>query len=122
MLTDDAVKYLRNKKLIEGRKPNFFISKWIAKSVNQQVEYTRNKGLNEDKCEALIVTALEDHKKLSRQKINQLLFDLLPQGLSNEQKRNRVDYILKKLSKSKEIDYQRKEMIWKLRNSHGKQD
>jgi ATP-dependent DNA helicase RecG len=120
MLTDDAVKYLRKKKLIEGRKPNFFISKWIANSVNQQVEYTRNKGLNEDKCEAMIISALEDHQQLSRQKINQLLFDLLPQGLSNEQKRNRVDYILKKLSKSEKIDYQRKEMIWKLRNSHEK--
>jgi ATP-dependent DNA helicase RecG len=120
IITDDAIKYLRKKNLIEGRKPNLFISKWVANSVNQQVEYTRNKGLNEDKCEAMIIAALEDNKELSRQKINQLLFDLLPQGLSNEQKRNRVDYILKKLSKSEEINYLRKDKIWKLRKSCGK--
>jgi ATP-dependent DNA helicase RecG len=114
VLTDDAIKYLRKKNLIEGRKPYFFICKKVADSVNQEVEYSKNKGLNENTCEAMIISALHDHLALSRKKINLLLFDLLPCGLSDEQKRNRVDYILKKMSKSNKVVYLKKDNMWGL--------
>lgn len=96
ILTAEAIKYLRDKKLIEGRKPNIIISKQVAKATGQQVEYSRSKGIVENQCDAMISSALKGHGFLSKEKIVELLMDLLPKGLDAEQKRNRLDYILKK--------------------------
>lgn len=115
ILTAEAIKYLRNKKLIEGRKPNIIISKQVAKATGQQVEYSRNKGLDENQCDAMITSALKDHGFLSKEKIVELLMDLLPKGLDAAQKRNRLDYILKKLRKYGKITYDKDAKVWMLR-------
>ena len=44
-LTDDERKYLKLKKLIEGRKPYFFISKDIAQNTEQKAEYSKTRHL-----------------------------------------------------------------------------
>ncbi|MBS1380257.1 MAG: hypothetical protein HPZ98_13205 [Parabacteroides sp.] len=115
ILTAEAIKYLRDKKLIEGRKPNIIISKQVAKATGQQVEYSRSKGIDENQCDAMITSALKDHGFLSKEKIVELLMDLLPKGLDAGQKRNRLDYILKKLRKSGKITYDKDTKVWTLR-------
>ena len=44
-LSKNAINILRKKKLIEGRKPKFFVAKKLAQNINQKVEYSRHKGL-----------------------------------------------------------------------------
>lgn len=44
-LSDEAIKYLKDKKLIEGSRGNYYISLSVAKLTNQVGQYTRNKGL-----------------------------------------------------------------------------
>lgn len=113
-ITEDALKYLRKKGLIEGRRPNVLISKRIAKATGQQADYSRNKGFEEEKYEALIINALEHHGELTKEKIKELLYDLLPKGYTLDQKRNRVDYSLKKLRTAKRITYNAETKQWKL--------
>lgn len=113
-ITEDALKYLREKGLIEGRRPNVLISKRIAKATGQQADYSRNKGFEEEKYEALIINALEHHGELTKEKIKELLYDLLPKGYTLDQKRNRVDYSLKKLRTAKRITYNAETKQWKL--------
>ncbi len=112
-ITDDALALLRKNKLVEGRKNNLYISKWIAQATNQEADYSRNKGIDEDKCRTLLLSAIDDHIILPRKKIDELLYDLLPKGLTDEQKRNKVDYLLKKLSKSNIIAIDKEKGGWK---------
>ncbi|MBO7127317.1 hypothetical protein J6W78_07190 [bacterium] len=40
------IKLLREKKLIENRKPKFIIAKDVLQTTGMKAEYTKNKGLN----------------------------------------------------------------------------
>lgn len=88
-------------------------SEQIAQATNQEADYSRNKGIDEDKCRTLLLSAIDDHIILPRKKIDELLYDLLPKGLTDEQKRNKVDYLLKKLSKSNIIAIDKEKGGWK---------
>lgn len=113
-MTEAALNYLRKKRLIEGRRPHIFISQQVAKATGQQVDYSRNKGFEEEKYEALIINALEHHGELAKEKIKELLYDLFPKDYTLDQKRNRVDYILKKLKGANRIKYNADTKQWVL--------
>lgn len=43
-ISEPALKMLRKRKLVEGRKSHLYISKMVAKATNQEVKYTLTKG------------------------------------------------------------------------------
>ncbi len=45
-LNDSEVRILKQKKLIEGRKPNYFISLNVAQHTGQKASYTKNKAFD----------------------------------------------------------------------------
>ena len=94
---DKAIAMLRKKKLIEGRKPSIYVSKRIAQSTGKKIDYSKHKGLNTKKCESLLLESLGDHKKLTREEIDELLWNILPDQLNEKQKKNRIGNILSKL-------------------------
>ena len=96
-LPTSAVAMLRKRKLIEGRLPNIFVSKNVAQSTDQKVEYSKHKGLAEKTCEALLLESLKDHGSLTKQEIVRLLWDVLPDQLDDKQKNTKVYNILRKL-------------------------
>lgn len=98
-LTDEQIALLRKKHLIEGRKPNIYISKTIAQKSAKKIEYSKHKGLDANRCQALLTTALDDHKKLTRREIDNLLMDILSDQLSNTQKKYKIGNLLSKLKK-----------------------
>ena len=102
-ISDEAIKMLRKKGLIEGRKPHLFVSKQIAKATNTQVEYTLRKGFNDAECQEWIMKALNDHKVLSRKQINELLWNKLPVDFTEEQKMAKIKNLLYKMHKNDEI-------------------
>ena len=102
-ISDDAIKMLRKKGLIEGRKPHLYVSKQIAKATNTQVEYTLKKGFNDAECREWIMKALNDHKVLSRKQINELLWNKLPVDFTEEQKMSKIKNLLYKMHKNDEI-------------------
>lgn len=102
-ISADAVSMLRKKKLIEGKKPNYYVAKLVAQNTNQKVEYSKHKGLDEKKCELMLVQSLHDHGSLTKREIVSLLRDLLPDQLSETQKKTKVDNILRKMKKSGKI-------------------
>ena len=55
VITDDAVKHLKSKKLIEGRKPNYIIAAHIAQQTHQLADYTRKKGVEEEAVKQMIL-------------------------------------------------------------------
>ena len=96
-LTNDEIGYLRKHKLIEGRKSNLYISKGIAQTTGQKVSYSKHKGLDSKACEEMLLNSLRDHRSLSKPEVVELLWNVLPDLLTNEQKHNRINNMLSKL-------------------------
>ena len=94
---------LRKRKLIEGRLPHIFIAKDIAQVTDQKIEYTKHKGLDDKKCEALLLDPLKNHGSLTKGEICKLLWDILPDQLNDQQKDTKVYNILRKLKKQNVI-------------------
>jgi ATP-dependent DNA helicase RecG len=115
-IPSDAVKMLRKRHLIEGRLPHIYVSKQIAQAVDQKVEYSKHKGLDEKKCEAFLLDSLKDHETLTKREIVNLLWNVLSDKLSDKQKENKVDNILRKLRAEQKIknNTQGNKSIWSL--------
>ncbi|MDO4230452.1 MAG: putative DNA binding domain-containing protein [Capnocytophaga sp.] len=103
ILNEVEEKHLRSKKLIEGRKPNYFISQKIAKKAGLKADYTKNKGFDKQYYLDLILKAIEQHKEMNRRDIDDLLWDKLPQVLSETQKKNTIGNYLSELRKNGKI-------------------
>ena len=112
-ISENAVKMLRKEKLIEGRKPHLYVSKYIANATDKQVEYTLKKGFNDAECQEWIIKALNDHKVLSRKQINELLWNKLPIDFTEDQKIGKIGNLLTKLRK-KGIIYTDEKRLWHL--------
>lgn len=102
-ISDDAIAYLRKKKLIEGRKPNLFIAKFVAQNTDRKAEYSKHKGLEGETCESLLLNSLKDHKKLTRQEVDKLLWNALSDMLDEKQKKSKITNLLSKLRKQGKI-------------------
>ncbi len=102
-LSDDEIVRLRSKHLIEGRKPKVYIAKHIAQKVGQKIEYSEHKGLGNKSCEEFLITALRDHKSLSRKEIDKLLWNLLSDLLNDRQKKDKITNLLAKLKRQGKI-------------------
>ena len=113
-ISENAVKMLRKEKLIEGRKPHLYVSKFIANATDKQVEYTLKKGFNDAECQEWILKALNDHKVLSRKQINELLWNKLPIDFTEDQKMAKIKNLLYKMHKNNTI-YLDENRNWRLR-------
>jgi ATP-dependent DNA helicase RecG len=103
-ITDDAVKLLKKKALIEGRKPNYFISAEVAEITNQKVSYTRYKGLNKEFYKEFVIQHIINHGFATREEINQLLIDKLPDLMTDKQKKKKVENILQEMAGTRIIN------------------
>ena len=109
-ISDEAIKMLRKKGLIEGRKPHLYVSKQIAKVTNKQIEYTLKKGFNDEECKEWILKALNDHKVLSRKQINELLWNKLPIDFTDTQRINKIGNLLMRMKRDGTIKVDEKRM------------
>ncbi|MFI3315040.1 MAG: putative DNA binding domain-containing protein [Rikenellaceae bacterium] len=113
-LTKFEIEHLRRKKMIEGRYPNIYISKSLAQTVGKKTEYTKNKGLDDKYYKDLVITAIKQHKQLSRKDIDQLLESKLPDILSEIKKKNKITNLLASLRKEDIIMVGEKKM-WQIK-------
>ncbi|MFI3297113.1 MAG: ATP-binding protein [bacterium] len=102
-LSDIEIKHLRRKKLIEGRKPNIFLARSLADSIDKKVEYTRNKGFNDTYYKDFILEAIKNYGQMSRVEVDKLLIDKFPEVLNEKQKYNKVRNLLTTLRKEGRI-------------------
>lgn len=102
-LTELEEKHLRHKKLIEGRKPNYFISLGVAQKTDQKAIYTKNKAFDNKYYLDLITKAITQHGSLDRKDIDELLWNKLSDVLNEKQKKDKVTNLLAELRKKNEI-------------------
>ena len=91
---------LRRAKLIEGRKPNFFVSAKIADATNTRPEYTRNKGLDDHYYKTVVVQHIRKFRSVPASEVRAVLLDKLPNSLTERQKLAKVKNLLTALRMS----------------------
>lgn len=99
-IADDQVALLRRAQLIEGRKPNFFVSAHIADATDTRTDYTRNKGLDDHYYKTLVLQHIRRFKSVSLAEAKALLLDKLPNSLTPVQKQAKVKNLLTSLRMS----------------------
>lgn len=103
ILNESEETYLKKRKLIEGRKPNYFISKSIAQTVGHKAAYSKNKAFDKTYYLDLIIKAIIEHGFLERTDINELLWNKLPEWMNDEQKKVKVNHLLSELRQKGKI-------------------
>ena len=103
-INDEAVKRLKQKNLIEGRKPQFYISEQIASLLDEKAEYTLNKGLDTEILQSFILKHINTHGSATRKEIDTLLLNKLPNYLSDQQKKRKLSNMIQSLKEDNLIE------------------
>ena len=96
-IPDEAAARLRKAGLIEGRKPNYFVSAMVAAATASKADYIRTRGQDDEFYAKLITDYLAKFGEASRADINKLLLDKLSEALTEKQKGNKISSLLTKL-------------------------
>ena len=100
----EDVDRLRGQKLVEGRMTSLYLSASAAKSIDESATYIKNKGFDDKYYKDLIVEYLKQYGRAKKKDIRELLWDKLPDALSDAQKEHKVSNLLAALRKTNVID------------------
>lgn len=103
-LKTEEITVLRERKLIEGRKPNFIISEQLAVKTKQVAKYLKTRGFDKEFYKKLVLELVKkNYTGTTKAEIREVLWDKLPDVLSNNQKETRISNILRELRAQKRI-------------------
>jgi len=113
-ITDESIKELKLKGLIEGRKPNLHISSSVAIAIDQKSEYIKMRGIDDSFVQKMILDYLQRFGEAKRADFEKIVLDKLPEFLDMKQKKDKVKNNLQTLKKAHKIDNDGK--LWKMSN------
>jgi len=105
-LNDDEFKSIKRKKLVEGRRPNLFVSAEIAAATETKAEYIKKRAFDKDHYKKMVVSYLEKFGEARREDIDKLLMDKLSASLDEGQRRNFIHNLLQEMRKGAVLDRQ----------------
>ena len=103
-ITDDAAALLKKEKLIEGRKPNYYVAASVAAVTDNKAIYIRNKAFDDEHYKKMIEAYIEEYGSATRKEIEDLILDKLSDAISDKQKRNKVGNLISALRISGKIE------------------
>lgn len=115
-IPDEAAIRLRKGWLIEGRKPNYFVSAVIASATANKADYIRTRAQDDEFYAKLVMDYLKQFGQASRAEINTLLLDKLSEALDAGQKEKKIANLLTKLRRAGRITNtgSRGQPLWRL--------
>ena len=96
-LNKDAVAFLRKYKLIEGRINSLYLSAEVSQAIDDEAGYIKNKAFDDQYYKDLIIKYLKKYGKAKKKDIRNLLWDKLPDVLSEKQKEYKIGNLLASL-------------------------
>lgn len=112
-INDNAAKTLKSEKLIEGRKPNYYIAASIAEAINDKEAYIKNRAFDDEHYKKLIIEYINKWNEASRKEIENLLMNKLSDVLDDNSKKNKIMNLLQSLRRQNIIKIS-KGKKWKL--------
>ncbi|MCL5027662.1 MAG: putative DNA binding domain-containing protein [Bacteroidetes bacterium] len=98
-LTKEEYQRIKKLKLVEGRYPNIFVTSKIASLTGAKSSYIKNKAFDKEYYKKLIIEYLSEYQSASREDIDNLLLNKLPDILNDIQKNNKIKNLLSELSR-----------------------
>jgi ATP-dependent DNA helicase RecG len=98
-ISEAEVKELKEKQLIEGRKPNYHISAKVALNTKEKEQYIKNRGFKDEHYKKMILDYIREYGSASKANIDHLILDILPAVLDEKRKANKVRNLVYALSK-----------------------
>lgn len=102
-ITGDESRLLRRMKLIEGKITNLYLSAGVSEVLDEKEQYIKNKAFDDEYYKKLIVDYLKQWGKGQRQDFKKLLWDKLPDSLTEKQKDAKVGNLLTSLRRANVI-------------------
>jgi len=97
-ISADDNRRLKAMKLVEGRYPNLVVAAAIAAATGQKAKHIRDKGFDSQYYRDMIVKLIRKHQPVTREDIDLMLLDKLPEVLNEKQKRTKIHNLLSSLS------------------------
>ncbi|MDD3437780.1 MAG: ATP-binding protein [Candidatus Gastranaerophilales bacterium] len=110
-INDNAAKALKTEKLIEGRKPNYYIAASIAEAINDKAAYIKNRAFDDEYYKKMIEAFLDKFKTGTRQDFEELIIPKLSDVLTGKQKKDKVKNILQAMKRDNIIRLNGREWI-----------
>ncbi len=104
LVEKEDVDRLRSQKLVEGRLTSLYLSASAAKSIDESTSYIKNKGFDDKYYKDLVIEYLKQYGKAKKKDIRELLWDKLPDALSDKQKEYKIGNLLAVLKKNNIFD------------------
>lgn len=98
-LSDAEFTSLKDKHLIEGRRPNIYVSALVAGAADQKAKYVLTSGFEDGYYKDLITKLIDKFGSASPTEINKTLLPKLPDALNAQQKRNKVRNLVQDLQR-----------------------
>lgn len=96
-ISDFEAKHLRAKKLIEGRKPNYYIGIKVAQKAGQIAAYSKNRAFDKTYYLDLIEKAIKQHGSVDRNDVEELLEKKLPDWMNEKQRKIKINNLISEL-------------------------
>lgn len=91
---DEAVRALKRKGLIEGRKPRYRVSSTVAAASGKKAAYIKTRAFDDQHYADMLVQYLREFGTASRKDVDDLLWDKLSDALDEAQKANKIGNLL----------------------------
>ena len=96
-LDDVAFRNLKKLRLIEGRRPNLFVSAKVAAATGDKAAYIKNRGLDKEHYKQLVKLHLEKFGPTTRKELEDFLREKVSDALSDDQKTNKIRNLLQEM-------------------------
>lgn len=115
-ITKEAAKHLKDKNLIEGKAPRYYIALSIARNVQQVGQYTKETGLNKKALVKLVLqlAANAGEAGFKRSDVLELIDHSLPASMTKTQKLDRVSNMLRSMHSDEFLSKTDNGRRWKI--------
>ena len=120
-LDEKTFRHLKSLRLIEGRRPNLYVSAKVAAATGGKAAYIRNRGLDKEHYKELVKLHLQKFGSATREELEDLLTEKISDALSEEQKANRIRNLLQEMRRDGSITPSSRgpSATWKLTTDSG---
>jgi ATP-dependent DNA helicase RecG len=96
-LDEKAFERLKSEKLIEGRRPNLFVSAKVAAAIGDRATYIRNRAFDKPHYKRMVLEYLKEFGEATRRDLDSLLLGKLSDAMNAKQKKAFVTNLLQEM-------------------------
>jgi ATP-dependent DNA helicase RecG len=116
-INEAAATMLKKAGLIEGRKPNYFVTASVAQVTGKMDEYIKNRSFDDRYFKDMILEFIHKNGQATKEEIDALLLDKLSTVLDELQRKNKIKNMIYTLSKKDKLIVNQgtnRYSVWKL--------